>query len=137
MLKSTENSNFKTYLTGLIEGDGSIIVPKTERTPKGKLNYPSIQITFHNKDIPLALLIQKNLGFGSQRQLISKKDVNASVLYINDKKGILTLVNLLNGQMKTPKIHSLYNLIDWLNKKNPTLNIIKLPLNTLLLNRNA
>lgn len=134
LLKPSKNSNFISYLTGLIEGDGTIIVPKTERSPKGKLNYPSIQIVFNKKDLPLALLIQKNLGFGS---LISKKGVNAYVLYINDKKGILNLVNLLNGQMKTPKINSLYTLIDWLNNKNPQLNISKLPLNTLLLNKNA
>lgn len=36
------NSNFASYLTGLIEGDGSIIVPKMERSLKEKLNYPSI-----------------------------------------------------------------------------------------------
>ena len=134
LLKPSKNSNFISYLTGLIEGDGTIIVPKTERSPKGKLNYPSIQIVFHKKDLPLALLIQKNLGFGS---LISKKGVNAYILYTNDKKGILNLVNLLNGQMKTTKIHSLYKLIDWLNNKNPQLNLSKLPLNTLLLNKNA
>jgi len=57
-------------LTGLIEGEGTIIVPKTARSPKGKLNYLSIQIVFHLKDLPLALLIQKNLGLGS---LIKKK----------------------------------------------------------------
>ena len=127
LLKPSKNSNFISYLTGLIEGDGTIIVPKTERSPKGKLNYPSIQIVYHKKDLPLALLIQKNLGFGS---LISKKGVNAYILYINDKKGILNLVNLLNGNMKTPKINSLYKLIDWLNNKNSNLNLTKLPLNT-------
>jgi len=114
------------YLTGLIEGDGTIIVPKFERSPKGKLNYPSIQIVFHLKDFPLALLIQKNLKFGS---LIRKKGVNAYVLHINNHEGILKLVNLLNGNMRTPKINSLYSLIDWLNHKNPGLNLTKLPLN--------
>jgi hypothetical protein len=59
------NNNFRSYLTGLIEGDGTIIVPKTDRSSKGKINYPSIQIVFHLKDLPLALLIQKNLGFGA------------------------------------------------------------------------
>lgn len=130
---SINNNKFINYLTGIIEADGSIIVPKTERSSKGKLNYPSIQITFHLKDLPLALLIQKNLGYGS---LIRKKGLNAFVLYINDQKGILNLVNLLNGQMKTPKIYSLYKLIDWLNNKR-NLNIIKLPLNTDSLKKDA
>jgi hypothetical protein len=100
---------FISYLTGLIEGDGSIITPNSDRSVKGKLNYPSIQITFHLKDFPLALLIQKELGYGS---LIKKKGVNAYVFYINDNFGILKTVNLLNGNMKTPKIYSLFKLID-------------------------
>jgi hypothetical protein len=50
---------FSFYLTGLIEGDGTIVVPKTERSIKGRLNYPSVQIVFHFKDLPLALIIQK------------------------------------------------------------------------------
>ena len=114
---SNDSYKFISYLTGLIEGDGTIIVPKFERSPKGKLNYPSIQIVFNLKDLPLALLIQKNLGFGS---LIRKKGSNAYVLSINDKKGILILVNLLNGNMRTPKIHSLNALIDFFNKTKGT-----------------
>lgn len=109
-------------------------MPKTERSPKGKLNYPSIQIVFHLKDLPLALIIQKNLGFGS---LMRKKGVDAYILTINDQKGILYLVNLLNGNMRTPKINSLYKLIDWLNNKNPNLNMQNLPLNTNSLKNDA
>jgi hypothetical protein len=60
-----------------------------------------------------------------------KKGVNAYVLYINDPKEILNLVNLLNGNMRTPKIYSLFNLIDWLNNKNSNLNLKKLPLKSL------
>ena len=126
--------NFTNYLCGLIEGDGTIIVPKHERSSKGKLNYPSIQIVFHLKDFPLALLIQKNLGYGS---LIRKKGVNAYVLYVNNNEGILKLVHLLNGNMRTPKIYSLYNLIDWLNNKKPELNLSKLPLNSKPLDSDA
>jgi AAA+ ATPase superfamily predicted ATPase len=130
------NYKFISYLTGLIEGAGTIIVPRTERFSKGKLNYPSIQIVFHLKDLPLALLIQKNLKYGS---LIRKKGLNAYILYINDKKGILNLVQIfffLVGNMRTPKINSLYKLIDWLpNIKNPNLNLTKLPLNTDFVNQ--
>ena len=135
---SNNNYKFISYLTGLIEGDGTIIVPKTEKYPlrskAGKLNYPSIQIVFHLKDLPLALLVMKNLGYGS---LIQKKGINAYVLLINQQKGILNLVNLLNGNMKTPKIFSLYKLIDWLNYNNSKLNLSKLPLNVDSLSKDA
>src|SRR5437868_8006498 len=105
----TEKNKFSSYLAGLIEGDGTIIVPKTERSSKGVLNYPSIQIVFHLKDLPLALLIQKNLGHGS---LSRKKGVNAYILTVNSKEGLLLLVSLINGNMRTPKINALWILID-------------------------
>ena len=77
----------------------------------------SIQIVFHLKDLPLALLIQKELGVGS---LSRKKGVNAYVLTINSYKGILLVISLLNGNMRTPKIHSLNALIDFLNQTKGT-----------------
>ena len=96
-----------------MEGDGTIITPKTLRSPKGKLNYPSIQVVFHLKDLPLALLIQKELGVGS---LSRKKGVHAYILTINSYDGILFVISLINGNMRTPKIHSLNALIDFLNE---------------------
>lgn len=39
-----------SYLTGLLEGDGHIILPKFAN---GKISYPYIAITFVNKDLPL------------------------------------------------------------------------------------
>ena len=122
-IHSDNNSNklnkclFSYYLTGLIEGDGTIITPKSLRSTKGKLNYPSIQIVFHLKDLPLALLIQKELGVGS---LSRKKGVNAYILTINSYEGILLIISLINGNMRTPKIHSLNALIDFLNKTKGT-----------------
>ena len=115
--KNLNKSLFSYYFTGLIEGDGSIITPKNLISPKGKLNYPSIQITFHLKDLPLALLVQKELGVGS---LSRKKGVDAYVLTINSYKGILLVISLLNGNMRTPKIHSLNALIDFLNQTKGT-----------------
>jgi hypothetical protein len=114
---------FASYLAGLIEGDGTIVVPKTLRSSKGKLNYPSIQIIFQSKDIPLALLIQKTLGFGS---ISKKKGLNAYVFSINNYDGLILTINLINGNMRTPKINSLYELIDFYQDK---INIEKKPLN--------
>jgi hypothetical protein len=131
-VNSINFGKFSSYLSGLIEGDGSIITPKFERS--SKLNYPSIQICFHLKDLPLALLIQKNLGFGS---LHRKKGINSYTLTINNHEGILKTVNILNGNMRTPKIQSLFKLIDWLNHKDSNYNLEKLPLTNKSLNENA
>jgi hypothetical protein len=113
-INNSKNENFSHYLTGLIEGDGSIFVPKTARSLKGRLNYPSIQIIFDLRDFPLSLITQQRLGHGS---ISRKKGVNAYILTINNKDGILLIISLINGKMKTPKIHSLNKLIDWVNKK--------------------
>lgn len=121
-----DTSKFGYYLTGLIEGDGTILTPKQERDSKNRLCYPSIQITFNLKDLPLALIIQKELGFGA---LTRQKGVNAYRLTINNLEGLLLLVFLLNGKMKTPKIIDLWKLIDWLNLKIITLNLKKYPIN--------
>ena len=115
--KNLNKSLFSYYLTGLIEGDGTIITPKTLRSSKGKLNYPAIQIVFHLKDLPLALLVQKELGVGS---LSRKKGVNAYILTINSYEGILLVISLINGKMRTPKIYSLNALIDFLNETKGT-----------------
>lgn len=132
--KNIFNLNFNSYLAGLIEGDGTIIVPKTERSVKGRINYPSLQIVFNLKDLPLALMIQKNLKYGS---INKKKGVNAYVLTINNLDGLLLISSLINGYMRTPKIYALWSLIDWLNNKFKNLHMNKKPLNNSLLNSNA
>ena len=107
------NTEFGHYIAGLIEGDGTIHVPKTERSVRGSLNYPSIQIVFNLKDLPLALLIQKEIGHGSISRIKGK---NAYIYTVNNLDGLLLLVSLLNGNMKTNKIYALHKLIDWYNK---------------------
>lgn len=64
-INNKSNLKFSSSLAGLIEGDGTIIVPTTERSAKGRINYPSIQIVFNLKDLPLALVIQQKLGHGT------------------------------------------------------------------------
>jgi hypothetical protein len=127
------NKNFASYLAGLIEGDGSIIVPKTERSPKGRLNYPAIKIAFDLRDFPLAQMIQKTLGHGSLSRM---KGINAYLLTINNYEGVLLLIHLLNGNMRTHKIEYLYSLIDFYNKKYD-LNILKAPLDESPLDSNS
>jgi len=116
---------FAHYLAGLIEGDGSIIVPNELRDNKGRKKYPSVQIAFNSKDLPLALIIQKILKCGS---ISKKKGANAYVLSINNFEGWLIIIDLINGKMKTPKINALYRLIDFLNLHYGC-SFTKLPLN--------
>jgi hypothetical protein len=82
-----KNPNISSYLAGLIEGDGHIFVPyfPGKRDDKGRLIFPSIQICYHSKDLPLFLVIQKELGFGS----ISRKPGRAYIYTINNKEGLL------------------------------------------------
>ncbi len=107
-------SDFGSYLTGLIEGDGTIVVPITERSTKGKFNYASIQIAFPLKDFPLVIFIQIIIEHGS----IHKKKHSASyILTINNLDGLIKVVSLINGNIRTPKIHDLNELVKYINKK--------------------
>lgn len=102
------------YLAGLIEGDGSIIVPKTIRNQKGKLLYPVVKITFVDKDAPLAQKIQEGLKGGT---MVHYKNSNYLDLLFQDLNSVRKIAVLLNGRMRTPKIEALHRLIDWLNAK--------------------
>jgi DNA-binding transcriptional regulator WhiA len=104
----SSNFLFSSYLAGLFEGDGYIYVPQTPRDVHGLLLYPSIQLCFSSKDLPLALLIQKNLNCGS---INKKKGTRAYLLTINNILGLRLFVSLVNGFMRTPKYLSLHNLI--------------------------
>lgn len=103
----------KPYLAGLIEGDGTIVVPKKERSDKNKLTYPSIQIAFNAKDLPLAVMLLKLIGHGS---INKRKESAAYILTINNRQGLLHTVSIINGYMRTPKWCALSELIIWLNK---------------------
>jgi hypothetical protein len=59
-------------------------------------------------------MIQKEIKNGS---LSRKKGENAYILTINNFDRLILLTSLINGNMITPKIYSLYCLIDLLNKK--------------------
>ena len=87
------------YLAGLIEADGSIIIPKDN-----SLNSPTINISFNLEDKPLAICIKKALGFGSIEDIEKN---NAVRLIIRGKYNIMNLISLINGKFRTPKIDKL------------------------------
>ena len=127
------NKNFNFYFSGLIEGDGSIIVPKYKRDKKGRLTYPSIQIVFGLMDLPLALIVQKTLGHGFIQR---KKGKNAYILSINSTEGLIKTISLVNGKFKTSKIEALGKLIEWFRVKNK-IEFNLLPIDTTSLNNSS
>jgi hypothetical protein len=107
----------------LIEGDGSIKVPKTARSDKGKLLTPSVTIVFVAKDLPLANFIATILS-----GTVNKAKGNYYVLSIYKQSALHTLCKIINGKFRTPKIEALHRLIHWLNDKNKFEKLELLPL---------
>lgn len=121
------------YLAGLIEGDGSIIVPTKDKSPSGKNTHPVIRIVFTLPDLPLAQKLQQVLGCG----FIQKpKEGNYYLFEVQNIEGLLKLTNLINGKMRTLKIEALNRLINWLNNKKNS-SIVCLGLDTSNLNSNS
>lgn len=120
--KERIKSNFNSYLAGLFEGDGHIWLSKNLKVKK---HNPRFCITFGLKNEPLA---KKLISILDCAHIRYKYKDNACVLTISPVKGLKRIVKLINGELRTPKIDQLYNLIDWLNKHHNS-NISKLPLN--------
>jgi len=118
------------YLAGIIEGDGDISVPTKPRTPCGSINYGRISIAFAIADLELAKVIQSIVG-GS----IQFRRGTSCHLHVKGK-GVLLLINLINGYFRTPKIDALHRLILWYNGYYGT-NIALMPLDNSPLVSNA
>ena len=97
--RPTTDKEFGYYLAGLIEGDGSIVVSKDKAY---------IFICFHLKDVSTAYYIKKRIGFGS---MVKQKAINLTIV---GRRGLLKVVDLVNGKFRTKKIESLHKLIDYL-----------------------
>ncbi len=105
-----DNKNFNIWLAGLIEGDGCIYTPETCDKKK---KYPHIQIAFNKKDEELANKIVAILKSG-----YLSIDQNTIRITWNKKEYLLSLIERLNGHMRTPKILRLHKLIDWYKEEN-------------------
>lgn len=103
-----------SYLAGLIEGDGAIVVPKHDPKKYNKA-YPYIKICFPMKDKPCADFLQSKLG----GRVVANNSNTYVEWIISKKEELLNLVNLINGYflLKTPKIMALNNLINYLNTR--------------------
>jgi len=100
------------YLAGLFEGDGHIILSK-QINSKGKITTQYIAITFVNKDLPL---VNKFIELFGGRLRFKNKE-NAIVWIINNHTELVNLINLMNGNLRTPKINQFNDLITCLNDK--------------------
>ena len=127
---NNNNNNFNSYLAGLFEGDGHIWMPKYNMKKK---HNPRFCITFNMKNEPLAKKLLEIIGYGFIRY---KPKNNACVLIISPIKGLKKIIIYINGELRTPKIIQLHNLIDWINK-NHSSNIAKLPLKKGNLNKDS
>lgn len=85
------DAEFGYYLAGLIEGDGHF----------SKQNL--LVISFHIQDIRLAYYLKSKLKFGSVRKVKGKE---AATYVISNKEGLLKVISLINGKIRTPVKHS-------------------------------
>lgn len=121
-----------SYLAGLIEGDGCIYVP-SNNIPKNR--YPLLTITFTLVDIELAKYLCNLLNIGKVYDR-SKYSKHCNLL-IGDKKGILIIINLINGYFRTPKYEAFIRLTDWINNKYEDVNFKVKELDNSSLDSNA
>ena len=85
-IKPLNDEQLGHYLAGLIDGDGHFSKIK------------QLIIVFSSSDVFLAYYVKEKLGYGSVKKV---KDKNAYILVISNKKGILHVINLINGKLRT------------------------------------
>lgn len=128
--KFNEYKDIGSYLAGLLEGDGHIDIQSDDSTSK-KVN-PRFVFTFHKNNLSMFEQLNEYIGSG-----FFKTGLGNSIRYVvADKQGVIKLVNLMNGNLRTPKIITFHKLIDKLNLSE-SLHIYKLPIDNSTLDNNA
>jgi hypothetical protein len=120
--KGVVYSRLGSYLAGLIEGDGTFAV--NDKTTTVKKYYPMILVVFKKSDYPLAKYLRDITNSGT---VLIKQDRGYVLWQIQDIFGVYTIVNLINGYMRSPKIEALSRTINWLNNYIITNQNSKLP----------
>lgn len=85
-LKPLNNKQLGYYLAGLIDGDGHF--SKAQQ----------LVIVFSSPDAFLAYYLKERLGYGNVKKV---KDKNVYLLIISKKEGMLQVINLINGKLRT------------------------------------
>ena len=80
--------------------------------PSGKKYTPHLAISFAESEYPLVLNLKYLIG-GSIRH---KVENHAYVLTITSISGLINIINLMNGCMRTTKIARFNAMIDWINQ---------------------
>lgn len=98
------------YMAGLIEGDGTIVVPDVNK----KNAHACIRICFHSNDMPFVKFLISRIGHG---RINNPKKGNYIQQEISTYAGLYYMADQINGYFRTPKQEALNRLIDWLNAK--------------------
>ena len=126
-------SQIGSYLAGLIEGDGTLVVHDPNSTTKKYT--PKIIVVFKKADLPLANYLQNITQCG---QVLIKPERGYVLWQIQDIVSIFTIASIINGFMRTPKVEALNRTIDWLNNYiiiNSNINKSLQPKTKLILNK--
>ena len=96
-IKPENDLDFGHYLAGLIDGDGHFSKAL------------QLIIIFNELDSSLAYLIKKKIGYGNVYKVKNKKAV---ILVISNRIGLLKILNLINGKIRSEsKLNQIYDNI--------------------------
>lgn len=84
--KPLNNEQLGYYLAGLIDGDGHFSRAR------------QLVLVFSSPDAFLAYYLKESLGYGNVKKV---KDKNAYLLIVSNKEGMLRVINLINGKLRT------------------------------------
>ena len=102
------NNNLGYYLAGLLEGDGHISLPSLGVTTLNRVLNPRIVFTSHINNLSMYTFIQSELDNIGRFQTSGN---NVIRYIIGDIKGIMTIINLMHGKLRTPKNKRFNDLI--------------------------
>jgi LAGLIDADG endonuclease/Cytochrome C and Quinol oxidase polypeptide I len=109
--KPLNDNQFGYYLAGLIDGDGHFNSKQ------------QLVIVFNSLDASLAYWIKKQLSFGVVRKVNNK---NSVLFIVTAKEGIIKIINLINGKIRTEKKINQINNNILIHKKYAEINKFRL-----------